>query len=79
MAVNKSATGQRSTGVTAYIVNKVAELDRRNVYGPDLCQKIRNELNEKAEDTYLWCTPGQGIGYNPRFATRLASFLSSCA
>ncbi|KAF7919155.1 uncharacterized protein EAE98_009475 [Botrytis deweyae] len=43
-----------SQGVTTYIVNKVAELDRRNSYGSDLCQKIQNELTEKAEDTYLW-------------------------
>ncbi|TGO35832.1 hypothetical protein BHYA_0144g00010 [Botrytis hyacinthi] len=43
-----------SQGVTTYIVNKVAELDRRNAYGSDLCQKIQNELTEKAEDTYLW-------------------------
>ncbi|KAF7893678.1 uncharacterized protein EAF02_001216 [Botrytis sinoallii] len=43
-----------SQGVTTYIVNKVAELDRRNSYGSDLCQKIQNELTEKAEDAYLW-------------------------
>lgn len=43
-----------SQGVTTYIANKVAELDRRNAYGSDLCQKIQNELTEKAEDTYLW-------------------------
>ncbi|KAF7921874.1 uncharacterized protein EAE97_011165 [Botrytis byssoidea] len=43
-----------SQGVTTCIVNKVAELDRRNSYGSDLCQKIQNELTEKAEDTYLW-------------------------
>jgi hypothetical protein len=43
-----------SEGVTTYIANKVAELDRRNAYGPTLRQKIQNELTEKAEDTYLW-------------------------
>ncbi|TGO70873.1 hypothetical protein BELL_0652g00010 [Botrytis elliptica] len=43
-----------SHAVTTYIVNKVAELDLRNSYGSDLCQKIQNKLTEKAEDTYLW-------------------------
>lgn len=32
----------------------MAELDRRNAYGPDLCQKIQDELTGKAENTYLW-------------------------
>ncbi|KAM0127136.1 hypothetical protein ACHAP3_008905 [Botrytis cinerea] len=43
-----------SKGVTSYVVNKVAALDHRNAYGPDLCQKIKNGLTEKAEDTCMW-------------------------
>jgi hypothetical protein len=43
-----------SEGVKNYIANKVAELDRRNAYGPIIRQKIQNKLTEKAEDTYLW-------------------------
>ncbi|KAF3935133.1 hypothetical protein ABW20_dc0102432 [Dactylellina cionopaga] len=43
-----------SEAVSSYIANKMAELHRRNTYGPSLYQKIQEELTEKAEDTYLW-------------------------
>jgi len=40
--------------VKSYVAAWVAELDRRQKYGPALRQKIEAELRVKAEDTFLW-------------------------
>jgi hypothetical protein len=43
-----------SEAVKAYIVYRVAELDRFHRCGQALRQKLQIELNKKAEDTFSW-------------------------
>ena len=43
-----------SKAVQTYIAIKANELDRYNAYGPTLRRNIQTELDNKAEDTYLW-------------------------
>ena len=43
-----------SKAVMTYIAFKVKELDRYNAYGSTLRRNIQTELENKAEDTYLW-------------------------
>ena len=43
-----------SLAVRSYISYKVTELDRRQRYRPVFRQQIEQELNLKAEDTFLW-------------------------
>ncbi|KAF7505951.1 hypothetical protein GJ744_012393 [Endocarpon pusillum] len=43
-----------SRAVRTYISYKVAELDRRQRYGSVRRQEIEEELDRKAEDTFLW-------------------------
>ncbi|KAK6534006.1 hypothetical protein TWF281_005346 [Arthrobotrys megalospora] len=42
------------SGIKAYIREKVSNLCLRNKYTPDQMDKISQELNKKAEGTYLW-------------------------
>lgn len=46
--------GHISEAVLTYINHKVEELKWRLSYGPTLSRKIKTELTEKAEYTYLW-------------------------
>ncbi|BCR85774.1 uncharacterized protein ACHE_21232A [Aspergillus chevalieri] len=45
---------QTSKAITTYIAFKVGELTHRHGYGTTLQEKIKRQLTEKAEGTYLW-------------------------
>ena len=62
-----------SQGVAIYISYKVAELNRRQGYGPILRRDMENELVQKAEDTFLWvslvCKRLEDVGRDQAIAT----------
>jgi len=62
-----------SRGVTAYIADKVGELDRRHKYRAKLRQAIQTELEAKAEDTFLWvslvCKQLEQVGRHQALST----------
>ncbi|KAG8532994.1 uncharacterized protein KY384_001776 [Bacidia gigantensis] len=47
-------SGALAQVVQIYIERKVVDLDRRHHYGPALCRKLQDQLQLKAERTFLW-------------------------
>ncbi|KAF3279114.1 hypothetical protein TWF970_004223 [Orbilia oligospora] len=62
-----------SAGVAIYIIEKVAELDRRHHYGQTLRQEIEKQLTARAKGIYMWvslvCKRLEGVSPDEALAT----------